>query len=67
MIFSISTYLFVSSTTKKECSGYMTGSGLIIMNIIQLGRLFARLIGDSELIPEPDAALTLTRKRYIEI
>jgi len=43
-------------------NGYLTESGLLVLNAIHPVRLFARLIGDSEQIP--DAALTLTKKRY---
>jgi len=43
----------------------LIGSSLVVLNAIQPVRLFARLIKGSELIP--DAALTLTRKRYNEI
>jgi len=48
-------------------SDYSTGSGLLVLNAIQLVRLFDRLseiISHFELIP--DAALTFTRKRCNE-
>jgi len=45
----------------NEGSGYSTRSILLGLNAIQPVRLFARLIGDSELIP--DVALTLTLMR----
>jgi len=52
---------------KSEDSDYSTGFGLLVLNAIQPVRLFARLIGHSELIPDAALTLALTRKRYNKI
>jgi len=48
----------------KKGSGYTTGSGLLVLNAIQLVRLFAKLIRDSQSELIPDAALTITLNSY---